>query len=226
MPKNIVLLSDGTGNSAAKLFKTNVWRTYQALDLQSGDQIAIYDDGVGTERFKPLALLGGAIGLGLRRNVLDLYTFLCRNYQPGDRIYCFGFSRGAFTIRTLVGLIASQGVVPAAGEAELHEKVHEAYARDREEFRTNLGRARDRLGLRVRRPPRPPLGRPVDSITFLGLWDTVDAYGMPIEELKRGIDLYIRPLTFPDRTLWPGVERACHALALDDERRTFHPVLW
>lgn len=226
MPKNIVLLSDGTGNSAAKLFKTNVWRTYQALDLQSGDQIAIYDDGVGTDSFKPLALLGGAIGLGLRRNVLDLYTFLCRNHRPGDRIYCFGFSRGAFTIRTLVGLIASQGVVQAAGEADLHEHVHEAYARDREEFRTNLGRARDRLGLRVRRPPRPPLGRPVDSITFLGLWDTVDAYGMPIEELKRGIDLYIRPLTFPDRTLWPGVERACHALALDDERRTFHPVLW
>src|SRR3989338_1841759 len=122
MPKNIVLLSDGTGNSVAKLFKTNVWRLYQALDLQGGDQIAFYDDGDGTESFKPLALLGGAIGLGLKRNVLDLYTFLCRNYEQNDRIYGFGFSRGAFTIRTLVGLIASQGVVRAASGGELRRR--------------------------------------------------------------------------------------------------------
>ena len=226
MPKSIVLLSDGTGNSVAKLFKTNVWRLYQALDLQGGGQIALYDDGVGTESFKPLALLGGAIGLGLKRNVLDLYTLLCRNYQPGDRIYGFGFSRGAFTIRTLVGLIASQGVVQAASEAELRDRVREAYARDREEFRTNLGLARDELRRRwMPLPAEAPTG-PRPSIAFLGLWDTVDAYGVPIDELKRGIDRWVRPLTFPDRRLWPGVERACHALALDDERLTFHPVLW
>src|SRR5882672_2287796 len=74
--KNIVLLSDGTGNSAAKLFKTNVWGLYQALDLADETrQIAYYDDGVGTSSFKPLALLGGAAGWGLKRNVLDLYTY-------------------------------------------------------------------------------------------------------------------------------------------------------
>ncbi len=228
MAKNIVLLSDGTGNSAAKLFKTNVWRLYQALDLDRSDQVAIYDDGVGTERFKPLALLGGAVGLGLRRNVLDLYTFLCRNWQPGDRIYGFGFSRGAFTIRTLVGLIASQGIVQASSEAELRERVHKAYERDRKEFRTNWGRAREWTMQRLGRGPAEA-GETTDRrpwVTFLGLWDTVDAYGLPIEELKRGIDRYFRPLTFPDRRLWDNVERACHALALDDERLTFHPVLW
>ena len=85
MAKNIILLSDGTGNSAGKLLKTNVWRLYQALDLSSPPkpgqprQIACYDDGVGTSAFMPLALLGGAFGWGLKRNVLDLYTFLCRN---------------------------------------------------------------------------------------------------------------------------------------------------
>jgi uncharacterized protein (DUF2235 family) len=95
MAKNIILLSDGTGNSAAKLFKTNVWRVYQALDLSCPDrQIAHYDDGVGTSSFKPLAILGGAFGWGLKRNVIDLYVFLCRNYRPGDRVYCFGFSCG------------------------------------------------------------------------------------------------------------------------------------
>ena len=66
MPKNIIALSDGTGNSSAKLFKTNVWRTYEALDLSNPKkQIAYYDDGVGNSSIKPLALLGGAIGLAL-----------------------------------------------------------------------------------------------------------------------------------------------------------------
>ena len=75
MPKNIVLLSDGTGNSAAKLSKTNVWRFYDALDLSDPrKQIALYDDGVGTSSFKPLAIVGGAFGYGVKRNVLDLYT--------------------------------------------------------------------------------------------------------------------------------------------------------
>src|ERR1044072_2992509 len=119
MPKNIILLSDGTGNSASKLFKTNVWRLYQALDLSATGpsdpvrlrQIAYYDDGVGTSSFKPLAILGGAFGWGTKRNVLDLYTFLCRHYKDGDSIYCFGFSRGAFAIRLLTGFITNQGLV-------------------------------------------------------------------------------------------------------------------
>jgi uncharacterized protein (DUF2235 family) len=73
MPKNIVLLSDGTGNSAAQLLKTNVWRVYEALKLTDATvQVACYDDGVGTSSFKPLALLGGAFGVGLMRNVLRL----------------------------------------------------------------------------------------------------------------------------------------------------------
>ena len=63
-PRNIVLLSDGTGNSSAKLMKTNVWRMYEALDLSSGDQVAMYDNGVGTSSFKPFAVLGGALRLG------------------------------------------------------------------------------------------------------------------------------------------------------------------
>jgi hypothetical protein len=81
MTKRIIVLSDGTGNSAAKIWRTNVWRIFEALDLKKSDQIAIYDDGVGTSSFKPLALLGGAFGFGLKRNVLGLYKFLCRNYK-------------------------------------------------------------------------------------------------------------------------------------------------
>jgi uncharacterized protein (DUF2235 family) len=106
------VLSDGTGNSAAKIFKTNVWRLYQALDL-SGEshQIARYDDGVGSSNYKLLAMLGGSVGWGLKRNVLDLYCFICRNYQPRDSVYAFGFSRGAFAVRVLLKFILSQGLV-------------------------------------------------------------------------------------------------------------------
>src|SRR6202166_2739148 len=84
MSRNIVLLSDGTGNSAAKVWRTNVWRTFEALDLSGNDQVAFYDDGVGTSSFKPMAILGGAFGFGLKRNVIDIYKFVCRNYRSSD----------------------------------------------------------------------------------------------------------------------------------------------
>ena len=96
---NIVLLSDGTGNSAAKRHRTNVWRLYEALDLHGHDQIAFYDDGVGSKEFVLFKLLGGVFGWGLRNNVIELYKTLCRNYKRGDKIYLFSFSRGAFTSR-------------------------------------------------------------------------------------------------------------------------------
>src|SRR5437870_3674677 len=125
MSKSIVLLADGTGNSAAKLFKTNVWRLFKSLDLSDPPpagalrQIAYYHDGVGTSTFKPLAILGGIFGVGLKRNVIDIYTFLCRNYNPGDRIFAFGFSRGAFTIRVLAGVVLTQGVLRCQTEEQL-----------------------------------------------------------------------------------------------------------
>ena len=128
MGRNIVLLSDGTGNSAAKVWRTNVWRTFEALDLSGNDQVAFYDDGVGTSTFKPWAILGGAFGFGLKRNVVDIYKFACRNYRDeSDNLYGFGFSRGAFTIRVVIGLILNQGLVSADNESELDKKAIAAY---------------------------------------------------------------------------------------------------
>ncbi len=245
MGKNIILFSDGTGNSAGKLFKTNVWRLFQALDYAGPDaahpnkprQLAWYDDGVGTSVFKPLALLGGACGWGLKRNVVDLYTFLCRNYVEGDAIYAFGFSRGAFTIRILLGLIQSQGLVSAASEAKLRYLARDAYRAYRaERFKTLfrleiplratrdlfLGFNRMRKGVSPYRRAEVPL---VPPIQFVGLWDTVDAYGLPIDELTRAWNV-VFPLAMPDRELSDNVQRVCHVLALDDERHTFHPVLF
>jgi uncharacterized protein (DUF2235 family) len=245
MAKNIILFSDGTGNSAGKLFKTNVWRLYQALDYAGPDpahpdkprQLAFYDDGVGTSAIKPLALLGGACGWGLKRNVIDLYTFLCRNYEDGDAIYAFGFSRGAFTIRILLGLIESEGLIQADSEAKLRHLAKDAYRAYRSErfktlFRLETPMRAIRDGLlhinkRMRQvvPYRRAAVPAVPPIKFVGLWETVDAYGLPIDELTRAWNA-VFPLAMPDREMSGNVERLCHALALDDERHTFHPVLF
>src|SRR4051812_15146039 len=124
----IVLFSDGTGNSSAKAEKTNVWRMFQALDQRRSDVRAMYDDGVGTSRNKYLAALGGVFGWGLKRNVIHLYKFACRNHQNDkDEIYGFGFSRGAFTIRVLVGLIVEEGLVTFRSEDELDRNARAAY---------------------------------------------------------------------------------------------------
>lgn len=223
MPKNIILFSDGTGNSSATLFKTNVWRLYQALDLSGPDQIAYYDDGVGTSSFKPFALLGGAFGWGLKRNVKHLYAFLSRNYTRGDRIYAFGFSRGAFTIRILIGLVYDQGLARGATEAELWQEVNAKWWAYRKRARTKiLGRIRTRMFGR----PGPLRADPQVKFTFVGLWDTVSAYGFPADELTRAWDQYIWPLSMNDRIPCDNVEKAFHALSIDDERNAFHPVLW
>jgi uncharacterized protein (DUF2235 family) len=191
-----------------------------------------------------LAALGGALGVGLARNVRDLYAFVCRTYQAGDKIYAFGFSRGAFTIRVLVGLMMDQGLVPYDGnEAELERHVAAAYREYRKKCNTTGGlvgplravrvlfiNARDRrLGEKLYRDiekiAAPGSPAPLE-IKFLGLWDTVDAYGLPVDELTRAIDWVIWPLTMRDLNLNQRVNWARHALAHDDERNTFHPRLW
>jgi len=73
MGRKIILLSDRTGNAASSIWRTNVWRVFESLDLTGSDQVAFYDDGVGTSPFKPLAIIGGAFGYGLKHNVIDLY---------------------------------------------------------------------------------------------------------------------------------------------------------
>ena len=257
--KSIILFSDGTGNSSAKLFKTNVWRLYEAVDLGPAEagkpkQIAFYDDGVGSSSFRPLSLLGGIFGQGLKRNVLQIYSYVCRNYdpnsqphpnskvkEPGDHIYGFGFSRGAFTMRLVIAMIADQGIIPYTGdEADLQEKVKLAYkdfrrSRKRRAFQflrekePNYDEDREKARVSVKLKQRTGYDRsdnyrPV--IRFIGVWDTVAAYGGPIVEITRAVDNWFYALSMPDYKLSRHVRRARHALALDDERDSFWPLLW
>ena len=244
MPKNIAVFADGTGNSSAKLFKTNVWRAYQVLDIREPPpggrlrQTGYYHDGVGTSSFRPLALIGGMFGWGLKRSVLDLYKFICRNYEPNDHLYLFGFSRGAFTVRVLAGFIAQEGLVADTGNQDLETYAKDAYrsyrrlcypanmlVRSLRNFRDFFIRGgRKAGGHRVYTLAKENNRHP--KIEFIGVWDTVSAYGLPIAELTRGVDKWVWPLSMPGYQLSHEVKTARHALALDDERDTFHPLLW
>lgn len=163
-------------------------------------QIAYYHDGVGTSSFKPLAVLGGAFGWGLKRNVLDLYTFLCRNYEPGDQIYAFGFSRGAFTVRILAAMVVLQGLVEDSSEEDLKIYATDAYRLYRRGFNQTgglvtllrnvrdvfLGWSRKLSGRQTyaQRQANPATTNHVVEVEFLGVWDTVAAYGMLYTQVR------------------------------------------
>ena len=222
--------------------------------LKKSDQIAVYDDGVGTSSFKPLALLGGAFGVGLKRNVLGLYIYLCRNYcsredyhelekqsaikenrhpKPledfnDDEILLFGFSRGAFTVRVLAALVLTQGLVRYGSEADLGTRAraaYRAYRFNRYPNNTIEGLFRP-LRSKAATQTHNPNERPVIGIKFIGVWDTVAAYGSPLEEITLGFSKYIWPLELPNQQLNGKIYRARQALAIDEERTTFAPVLW
>jgi uncharacterized protein (DUF2235 family) len=271
--KKIVIFADGTGNSFA-MRESNVWRLYAALDKteKSGRtpeelQLARYIPGVGTSSNRILRLIDGATGIGVPSNVRKLYRFLCWNWMPGDEIFLFGFSRGAFTVRTLAGMLRFQGLMPLmigdrpVTDAEMKRNVQRAWERYRAEtaplwkegpkmapwigairwLRDTAISAKRRLFgqpthdevLAFRDPAlRPALGAATPegqeggqvAVRYMGVFDTVEAYGFPFEFLRSVWSLCIWPITFRNRVCARIVARADQVLALDDERLTFHPI--
>src|SRR6202007_3149935 len=133
-------------------------------------------------------------------------SFCCRNYQPGDRIFGFGFSRGAFTIRVVAGFIARGLVRYDGNDAHLARDAEIAYRHYRQARNYHSGilvrqlrAVRDFVSHFIfRKPTFEQLSlREIDKIDFLGVWDTVDAYGGPIEEITRAIDYFYWPLSVP-----------------------------
>jgi len=237
--KNIIVCADGTGNTTIKDRGTNVFKLYEAVD-QNGHrrdpslmpQIAIYHDGVGTETLKWVRIFAGATGFGLSRNVRQLYGGIARVYEPGDHIYLFGFSRGAFTVRTLAGLILTCGVLKADAyrtNNEFRRAVRQLYASYRQKYEAPVANA-VAAAVRRLRPPRPVdiklTVTPQDArIRFIGVWDTVDAVGLPFPVADK-FNEYVYAFKFRTTKLDPRVDFARHALALDEERESFAPVVW
>jgi hypothetical protein len=249
MGRRLVIFADGTGN-AFSTQESNIWRLYNALDRSDADQVARYIQGVGTSGLRPYALLDGATGIGVPSNVRELYRFLCWNWRPGDEILMFGFSRGAFTIRTLIGLIHHEGLVPAeidgrrVSSDEMGRNAKAAWRSYREKsfparwWQPQIGLVRllrDAVlgGWRMLRgqscynavaAQTRAQGRDEVRIHYVGLFDTVEAFGVPFDELGTAIGATLWPISFRNQVLSRKVDQARHALALDDDRRTFHPV--
>jgi len=241
--KNIVICADGTGNTTIRGRGTNVFKLYEAVD-QNGhrfdplkiQQVAIYHDGVGTENLKWLRFVAGVFGWGLSRNVKQLYGELARVYDPGDRIYLFGFSRGAFTVRTLAGLIVTCGILDPSRyktNASFWKAIRQAYGQYRRRYQTTLSRVfRGRVEISLE-SLRERFSVPISAfsseagkvITFVGVWDTVDAVGSPFG-VANIINGTLYRFKFPDTKLSDQVAHGCHALALDEARESFEPVLW
>ncbi len=243
-PKNIVVCSDGTGNSGFKNRGTNVYKLFEAVDVHGGPgkprQFKVYDDGVGTRRFKPLKMLGLALGIGLRENVFQLYEAIVRAYEEDDQIYMFGFSRGAFTVRVLADFIAECGIPKEREDRQsgnLRDHTKAAWRAYRRQYAARLQKPVLRLWrilmaeesrshkeeLRVFKKDHPSVGV---RIRFLGVWDTVDAYGVPFDTLAWAINTFIFRYRFCSHRLNGIVDYGRHALAIDDERKTFHPTMW
>lgn len=220
MSKNIVLLSDGTGQRGGVGYETNVWSLYKSLVHDNPKQIICYDDGVGSQKSRAQKILSGMTALGLAQNVRDLYSFLIRHWRPEDRIYLFGFSRGAFTVRILSDLIDRCGIIrmdeDISSENQLDKLVKSAYvATLKAYYRPEYASAFKKNYSWEVKP----------HIQFIGVWDTVGAIGLPFKEARFAMHNLIE-YGFRGHALNDCVNYAAHAISIDDNRETFHPVVW
>ena len=205
MSKRIVFCSDGTWQ--APLNNTNVYRLYKALAV-ADDQITFYDDGVGANATGITRILDGAFGQGLLQKIQDSYTKIAHVYEPGDQIFLFGFSRGAYTARSIAGMIAACGLPSGSFSNDCVTQAFTAY-------KTPAQRVSILAGLSAYNLQSAP-------IQMIGVWDTVGSLGIPaifggIKQSEYG---------FLDTSLHPSVKNAFQCLALDEKRMQFPATLW
>ena len=214
MGKNIVILSDGTGQDGGKKEgrNSNVYHMFNMLEDRTANQIVFYDPGLGTGLRK---VTGNAGGMGISHNIQQAYAFLVEHFEAEDKIYLIGFSRGAATVRSLSSLIHHFGILPRS-RPELIGQAYKIYK----------NRSKDTLDARAQAFVKRHHTM-WTKIEFVGCYDTVAALGLPWPPASRMLDRvpFFRH-RFHDLKLSSSVEHAYHALAIDDERKTFHPVLW
>lgn len=247
MARKLVVCCDGTWNDEKD--GSNIRHTYERLrndqvspssrdDKEEGwetsrsDRASLYyDTGVGTRWWD--RVVGGGLGAGLSRNVCQAYKFLCREYREGDQIYIFGFSRGAYTARSLGGFIAAVGglLPPDVTAATVAQTYLERYVAQ-DNLLGTAGRPADGaahaalaedLGVSAGSPAAAAGATRSVKIRFLGVYDTVGSLGVPTPILG----LLARPVVrFHNTSLGSLIEHAVHALAVDERRVPFSPTLW
>lgn len=218
VPRRLIVLFDGTWNR--REHTTNVWRTKMML-RHNADQLIYYDEGVGT--LKGEAFAGGAFASGLSAKVLNAYLWLMEHYEDeresergvADQLFVFGFSRGAFSARSLVGILSISGLI----HRDAATRIVDAF----DVSRVNGVHDKHELSVNFRRTHSRSIG-----VHFLGVWDTVGALGIP---RVKGLPRLSAPLQEQNawhkvKNLPSNVRHARHALAIDEKRETFQPTLW
>ena len=222
-PKKLVIFCDGTWNWPdqktvdGRPCPTNVLKLFEATmpyDQGGNPQIVHYVEGVGTRWGERLR--GGGFGYGISDNIKNAYCFIVSNYAPGDEIFLFGFSRGAFTVRSIAGMIRNVGILK-------RDKRHLA----NEAFQRYVNRSKkwhpdSEFSINFRKENT----HQKETIRFLGVWDTVGALGAPFGAVLGWIVGKLFNSRFHDVKLSSIIESAYHALSIDERRWPFRPTLW
>lgn len=229
--KRIVVLIDGTWDEENIGADTNIARLdpsnkkiiaalIKPASSDGTEQKVFYHNGVGANGSAIDRVLGGAVGLGLKQIVLDGYKFVVSEYAQGDEIYFFGFSRGAYAVRALAGLIGASGILRGSDAKGLD--VAWAY------YRLNPATRGGAKGDDYRALAAQGAFHHDRSIKCVAVWDTVGSYGVPagfgLAPLARYITLV--SLGFHDTHLGDHVDVGLHAVGIDERRRPFVPTLW
>ncbi len=208
--KNIVIFSDGTCSESDSGYPTNVRKMYNAVERRSKRQVAFYDPGVGTNLYK---VTGAAFGVGISTNIKQCYEFIMDVYQPGDKIYLFGFSRGAYTVRSLAGMIHKASIL----KREHRSKIDQAF---------KLYKKKNNADDVTRFIGDYCFDSALVSVHCIGVWDTVSALGFPLSAVQSLNPFSSRWHGFHDARLHKEVKYGYQALCIDDQRKVFAPELW
>lgn len=237
--KRIAVFCDGTWNSPVMAQHTHVRQLYLAAE-QNANQVTAYFPGIGTggkvNFFVTNAINkigGGAFGWGLRGKIVEAYEFISRNYDPGDEILIFGFSRGAYTARAIAGMIRKCGLLDRINGFNLR-RAYRLYKKGGPENHPDTAHIHDQrraLSPRFATSARDCKARGNDGsfmvrISYLGIWDTVGALGIPEPLFGPLARIWNSRYRFHDTDLSSMVQTARHAVALDERRKMFLPTLW
>ena len=217
--KRIITCSDGTWNKPSvtqkgKPIRTNVQKIFDLIckrDDKNVLQIKYYDQGIGAEGTWFTRTFEGATGKGIDNNIMDAYKFIVWNYEPDDEIYLFGFSRGAYTARSLAGLIRKSGILKK-NDLNLLSKAYQLYRNH------DAGPESEEA-----KQFRSANSFDVYNIKFIGVWDTVGSLGIPLHLFQW---FNKKKYSFYDTTLSSIVKYAYHAISIDENRGNFKPTLW
>jgi uncharacterized protein (DUF2235 family) len=210
----LALFLDGTWNTIND--NTNVWRL-KSLCARSSVQKIYYSAGVGTQRGEKIS--GGAFGIGINEEVVAAYEWLVESYEPNSQIFIFGFSRGAFTARSLAGFVSKCGLLKPGAPLSL-KQLYERYRKGA--TKSILALQHDLRGLSQEDRWLKRYSRPI-PIWFQGVWDTVGTLGVPLPCVPK---VSRHDFDFLETDLRINDTHAYHALAIDEHREAFKPTLW